>query len=178
MVDNIKAAISAMCKAHPAGRLGMAADLGMSIDTFHNHMYQKCGSRFFTLAELERMEDLSGVSMLAEYAAARVGKLLVDVPKPESMDNVDLFAIDMKTSAAKGQLAQAQIEAAEDGVIDRHERKKLSELFRKTIRHQFHGFMGFMALYGVSDQAVEVFVSTRKGDAPSVQLEASGASFQ
>lgn len=126
MVDNIKAAISAMCKAHPAGRLGMAADLGMSIDTFHNHMYQKCGSRFFTLAELERMEDLSGVSMLAEYAAARVGKLLVDVPKPESMDNVDLFAIDMKTSAAKGQLAQAQIEAAEDGVIDRHERKKLT----------------------------------------------------
>nr|WP_158699025.1 hypothetical protein [Cronobacter dublinensis] len=40
MVDNIKAAISAMCKAHPAGRLGMAADLGMNIDTFHNHMYR------------------------------------------------------------------------------------------------------------------------------------------
>jgi hypothetical protein len=35
-----------------------------------------------------------------------------------------------------------------------------------------------MALYGVgvSDQAVDVFISTgRKGDAPSVQLEASGA---
>lgn len=178
MVDSIKAAISAMCKAHPGGRLGMAADLGMSIDTFHNHMYQKCGSRFFTLAELERMEDLSGISMLAEYAAARVGKLLVDVPRPESIDNVDLYSLDMQANAAKGLLAQAQIEAAGDGVIDRHERKKLSELFRKTIRHQFHGFMGFMALYGVSDQAVDLFVTSRKGDAPSVQLEASGASFQ
>ncbi|XES82796.1 YmfL family putative regulatory protein [Franconibacter pulveris] len=178
MVDSIKAAISAMCKAHPAGRLGMAADLGMSIDTFHNHLYEKCGSRFFTLKELERMEDLSGVSMFAEYAAARVGKLLVDVLQPENIDNVDLYALDMQANAAKGQLAQAQIEAAADGVIDRHESKKLMNLLKKTVRHQIQGVMGFMALYSVSDQAVEVFMSTRKGDAPSVQLEASGASFQ
>lgn len=60
MVDSINTAIRLMCKAHKHGRLGMASDLGMTIDQFHNHLYQKCGSRFFTLAELERMEDLSG----------------------------------------------------------------------------------------------------------------------
>ena len=68
--------------------------------------------------------------------------------------------------------------AVADGVIDLAERKALSDLFSKKLRHQIHGFLGFMALYGVavSDQAVDVFVSTgRKGDAPSVQLGASGA---
>ena len=58
MVDSINTAIRLMCKAHKHGRLGMASDLGMTIDQFHNHLYQKCGSRFFTLAELERMSEL------------------------------------------------------------------------------------------------------------------------
>ncbi len=156
MVDSINTAIRLMCKAHKHGRLGMASDLGMTIDQFHNHLYQKCGSRFFTLAELERMEDLSGSCYLAEYQANRKGKWLVDVPTAESLDNVELYSIEMKAAAAA------------DGVIDSSERKTLSELFSKKLRHQIHGFLGFMALYGVgvSDQAIDVFVSTgRKGDA-------------
>ncbi|MGQ7071961.1 YmfL family putative regulatory protein, partial [Escherichia sp. SP-MK2] len=178
MVDSINTAIRLMCKAHKNGRVGMAADLGMTIDQFHNHMYQKCSSRFFTVAELEQMQTLSGTSYLAEYFAARCGKLLVDVPAPHSIDNVDLYEIDMKVTAAAGELASAKMAAVADGVIDKKERQTLSDLFNKKLRHQIHGFLGFMALYGagISDQAVDVFVSTgRKGDAPSVQLEASGA---
>lgn len=181
MVDSISTAIRLMCKAHKNGRVGMAADLGMTIDQFHNHLYQKCGSRFFTVGELEQMQSLSHSSYLAEYFAGRCGKLLVDVPAPESIDNVDLYDIEMKATVADGELAYAKMAAAADGVIDTTERKTLSELFNKKLRHQIHGFLGFMALYGVgvSDQAVDVFISTgRKGDAPSVQLEASGASFQ
>lgn len=168
MVDSINTAIRLMCKAHKHGRLGMASDLGMTIDQFHNHLYQKCGSRFFTLAELERMEDLSGSCYLAEYQANRKGKWLVDVPTAESLDNVELYSIEMKAAAASGELANAKMAAAADGVIDSSERKMLSELFSKKLRHQIHGFLGFMALYGVgvSDQAIDVFVSTgRKGDA-------------
>ncbi|HAH9343269.1 TPA: hypothetical protein HIQ17_002841 [Escherichia coli] len=178
MVDSINTAIRLMCKAHKNGRVGMAADLGMTIDQFHNHMYQKCSSRFFTVAELEQMQTLSGTSYLAEYFAARCGKLLVDVPAPDSIDNVDLYEIDMKVTAAAGELASAKMAAVADGVIDKKERQTLSDLFNKKLRHQIHGFLGFMALYGagISDQAVDVFVSTgRKSDAPSVQLEASGA---
>lgn len=100
MVDSINTAIRLMCKAHKHGRLGMASDLGMTIDQFHNHLYQKCGSRFFTLAELERMEDLSGSCYLAEYQANRKGKWLVDVPTAESLDNVELYSIEMKAAAA------------------------------------------------------------------------------
>lgn len=178
MVDSINTAIRLMCKAHKHGRLGMASDLGMTIDQFHNHLYQKCGSRFFTVAELEQMQSLSNSSYLAEYFAGRCGKWLVDVPTAESLDNVELYSIEMQATVAAGELAIAQVAAAADGVIDSSERKTLSDLFSKKLRHQIHGFLGFMALYGVgvSDQAVDVFVSTgRKGDAPSVQLEASGA---
>lgn len=124
------------------------------------------------------MQSLSNSSYLAEYFAGRCGKWLVDVPTAESLDNVELYSIEMKAAAAAGELANAKMAAAADGVIDVAERKTLSDLFSKKLRHQIHGFLGFMALYGVaaSDQAVDVFVSTgRKGDAPSVQLEASGA---
>ncbi|WNN49852.1 YmfL family putative regulatory protein [Siccibacter colletis] len=178
MVDNIKTAIREMCKAHKYGRLGMADDMGMSLDQFHNHLYQKCGSRFFTVQELERMEDLSGTSYLAEYFAARSGKLLVDMPVPGGVDKVELYDIEMQVAATAGDLATAKLKAAADGVIDNSERKALSDLFSKKLRHQIHGFMGFLALYGagVSDQAVDFFVATnRKGDAPSVQLGTSGA---
>ncbi|UPQ73487.1 YmfL family putative regulatory protein [Kluyvera ascorbata] len=178
MVDSINTAIRMMCKAHKHGRLGMASDLGMTIDQFHNHLYQKCGSRFFAVAELEQMQFLSNSSYLAEYFAGRCGKWLVDVPTAESLDNVELYSIEMQATVAAGELAIAQVAAAADGVIDSSERKTLSDLFSKKLRHQIHGFLGFMALYGVgvSDQAVDVFVSTgRKGDAPSVQLGASGA---
>ncbi|HFK4066143.1 TPA: YmfL family putative regulatory protein [Kluyvera ascorbata] len=178
MVDSINTAIRLMCKSHKHGRLGMASDLGMTIDQFHNHLYQKCGSRFFTVAELEQMQSLSNSSYLAEYFAGRCGKWLVDVPKADNIDNVDLFDIEMQATVAAGELASAKMAAVADGVIDTSESKTLSDLFSKKLRHQIRGFLGFMALYGVgvSDQAVDVFVSTgRKGDAPSVQLEASGA---
>lgn len=165
MVDNINSAITAMCKAYPSGRVGMAKALRMSIDQFHNHMYQKVGSRFFTLAELELMEDLSGTAFFAEYSANRRGRLLVDVPVPESLDNVDLFHHEMQSNAEKGKLDLAKYAALEDGVIDSGEKKTLSKLFYSSIRHQIHGFMGLMALYGVSDGSVDLFVASRKDDA-------------
>jgi hypothetical protein len=165
MVESINSAITAMCKAYPSGRVGMAKALGMSIDQFHNHMYQKVGSRFFSVSELEQMEDLSGTSLLADYFANRRGKLLVDIPKPESLDNVDLFQHEMQLNAVRGKLDQAKFAALADGVIDSKEKKTLSQMFHNSIRHQMHGFMGFMALYGVSDGAVDMFVASRKDDA-------------
>ena len=165
MVDNINSAITAMCKAYPSGRVGMAAAIGMTIDQFHNHMYEKVGSRFFSISELERMEDLSGTSFLAEYFACRKGKLLVEIPKPETIDNVDLYQLEMKTNAVQGKLNQAKFATLEDGVIDKSEKKHLSKLFHNAIRHQVHGFMGLLALYGVSEGSVDLFVSSRKNDA-------------
>lgn len=178
MVDTLKTAIRLMCKAHPAGRLGMAYDLGMTIDQFHNHLYRKCQSRFFTVDELMKMEDLSGTNYLAEHFASRRGLTLVDIPSMQNVDKVDLFDIELKTDAADGELASAKLAAVSDGVIDSYEHKNLSELFHKKIRHQIHGFMGFLALYGVgvSDHSVDMFVaSNRKADVAGMHFEAPEA---
>ncbi|MDE1188229.1 MAG: YmfL family putative regulatory protein [Pantoea sp.] len=178
MVDTLKTAIRLMCKAHPAGRLGMAYDLGMTIDQFHNHLYRKCQSRFFTVDELMKMEDLSGTNYLAEHFASRRRLTLVDIPSMQNVDKVDLFDIELKTDAADGELASAKLAAVSDGVIDSHEHKNLSELFHKKIRHQIHGFMGFLALYGVgvSDHSVDMFVaSNRKADVAGMHFEAPEA---
>lgn len=178
MVGTINTAIRLMCKAHPRGRLGMAQDLGMTIDQFHNHLYRKCQSRFFTLEELEKMEDISGTSHFAEYCAARRGLTTMNVSATQNLDRVDLYDIELKASAAAGELANAKLAAASDGVIDSAESKTLSELFHKKIRHQIHGFMGFLALYGVgvTENSVDMLVaSNRKAEVAGMQYEAPEA---
>lgn len=175
MVDTINQAVRQMCKAHKQGRLGMAADLGMSIDQFHNHLYKKCGSRFFTLDELMKMEVLTGTHFVAEFMAVRHGMLLVDIKAAGEMDKVDLFDTQMKAKAAEGELATAQLAAMADGVIDHHESKTLSALFRKKLTHQVHGFFGLIALFsaGTADHAVDMFLSTgRKADVAGMQFDA------
>lgn len=178
MVDTLKNSNPLDVQGTPAGRLGMAYDLGMTIDQFHNHLYRKCQSRFFTVDELMKMEDLSGTNYLAEHFASRRRLTLVDIPSMQNVDKVDLFDIELKTDAADGELASAKLAAVSDGVIDSHEHKNLSELFHKKIRHQIHGFMGFLALYGVgvSDHSVDMFVaSNRKADVAGMHFEAPEA---
>ena len=173
MVDTINTAIRLMCKAHPHGRLGMADDMGMTIDQFHNHLYRKCGSRFFSLDELQKMEDLSRSTYLAEYFANRKGLTLVDVSTVEKVDKVDLYDIELRNKATAGKLAIAKQEAVADGVIDQKELKTLSVLFQQKMRGQIHGFLGFLALYGVgvTEHSVDMFMSNRKAEV-GMQIQA------
>lgn len=175
MVATLNEAVTLMCKAHPFSRQGMAADLGMTIDQFNNRLHRKCNSLFFTADDLIRMEDISGTSFVAEFFANRRGLTLVDVSSVSAVDKVDLFDIEMQSKAAAGELAIAKVEAAADGVIDRGELKNLSRLFHTKMRHQIHGFLGFLALYGVgvTEHSVDLFMANRKTDAPGVQLEVS-----
>lgn len=173
MVDPLKTTISLMCKSHPHGRQGMAKDLGMTLDQFNNHLYQKCGSRFFTFQELLKMEDLSRTTLLTEFCANRKRLSIMEIPKVENIDKVDLFDNQMQVSAADGELASAKIAAAADGFIDTRERAALSSLFNRKIRHQIHGFMAFLALYGVgvTEHSVDIFMENRRVEVTGVQIE-------
>lgn len=174
MVATLQEAVSLTCKAYPGGRNGLAAAMGMTIDQFNNRLHRKCNSLFFTVDDLLRMEDITGTAFLAEYFANRRGLTLVDISAVESVDKVDLFDIEMQSNAAAGELAIAKREAAADGVIDKKELKVLSRLFQTKMRHQIHGFMGFLALYGagLSEHSVDLFMASRKAEVAGVQLEA------
>ncbi|WP_455852721.1 YmfL family putative regulatory protein [Pantoea endophytica] len=176
MVDAINIAVRLMCNAHPEGRRGMAADMGMTLDVFQNHLGRKCGSRFFTLDQLQKMEDLSGTTHLAEYFANRKGLTLVDIPSIANADKVDLYDIELSNKATAGKLAIAKQEAIADGVIDQKELKTLSGLFQQKMRGQILGFLGFLAIYGVcvTEHSVDLFMSNRRTEV-GMQIQAAEA---
>lgn len=111
----------------------MAGALGMSLTQFNNNLYEKNGCRFFEHHELEAMEDLSGTNLLAEYFAARRGAMLVDIPKFDDLDRVELFNKSVRTAAQRGHVDQIIEQAVEDGVIDEDEAREIMHYHRKHL---------------------------------------------
>ena len=132
MMVDIKETVKAMCKAYAGGRSAMAGALGMTLTQFNNNLYEKNGCRFFEHHELEAMEDLSGTNYLAEYFAARRGAMLVDIPKFEELDMVELFNKSVRTAAQRGHVDQIIDQAVADGVIDEEEAQE------SMIHHRKH----------------------------------------
>lgn len=162
MVD-LKSVVKSMCKAFPGGRSALAGALGMSETEFNNNLYEKNGCRFFEVAELEAMEDLSGTSCMAEYFAQRRGLLLVDVPTRTNLDPVELFFQSVKVAAKSGLVDQMINESiADDGVIDAEEKEEIMALHRQH-------------LAALDAYRKSVVALHEKVDARSVQLRASGA---
>jgi len=147
MVD-IKETVKAMCKALPGGRAAMAGALGMSICQFNNNLYEKNGCRFFEHHELEAMEDLSGTNLLANYFARRRGALLVDVPKLEELDQVELFSKAVRAAAESGRVDQLIQESLEDGVIDYEEAKEIELHHARHLSARDDMVRAVIALFG------------------------------
>ena len=160
MVD-IKTAVKAMCKAFPGGRSAMAGGLGMTETQFNNNLYEKNGCRFFEVAELEAMEDLSGTSILADYFSRRRGGMHVDVPALEELDHVELFIQGVRSAAQSGKVdLQIDESIADDGVIDAEEEAEIMALHNKHLAARDAYVKSVVALH-------------RKVDARSVQPRAS-----
>lgn len=145
--QSLKEVVKAMCKAIPGGREAMAGALGMTMTQFNNNLYEKNGCRFFEVVELEAMEDISGTSALADYFASRRGALLVEIPKLEDLDRVDLFSKAMRTAAARGQVDQIIEQALEDGVIEKHEAEEIMVHHRRHLAAREEEIRAICALF-------------------------------
>jgi len=145
--QSLKEVVKAMCKSVPGGREAMAGALGMTMTQFNNNLYEKNGCRFFEVVELEAMEDISGTSALADYFASRRGALLVDIPKLEDLDRVDLFSKAMRTAAARGQVDQIIEQALEDGVIEKHEAEEIMVHHRRHLAAREEEIRAICALF-------------------------------
>ncbi|EKO3556524.1 hypothetical protein P0E96_000724 [Vibrio metschnikovii] len=129
------------------GKETVAAVLGMSVDSFNNHLYEKKGSRFFNVDELVEMADLTNTPYVAEYFARRVHCLVVECPSAAELDSVDMFDCHLHLNAVKGLLDQTIEEAKADGVFDAKERKAIAKL-KGEYQAAFEAFMLKMdALY-------------------------------
>lgn len=144
----IKQVIKDMCKVIPGGREAMAGALGMNITTFNNNLYEKNGCRFFEIHELEAMEDLSGTSLLADYFATRRGALLVDIPKFDDLDQVELFTKSVQTAAMRGHVDQMIQQALEDGVIDEKEAEEINHFHRRHLAARDEEVRAIVSVFG------------------------------
>ncbi|NAW60110.1 MULTISPECIES: YmfL family putative regulatory protein [unclassified Vibrio] len=122
------------------GKEAVAAVLGMSVDSFNNHLYEKKGSRFFSVDELVEMADLTESTYVAEYFAERVGHMVIEKPIPAELDNVDMFDCHLQLNAVKGVLDKTINEAKSDGVFDARERKVIKAL-KNEYQAMFETFM-------------------------------------
>ncbi|MFG0473733.1 YmfL family putative regulatory protein [Vibrio sp. YQ_10] len=122
------------------GKEAVAAVLGMSIDSFNNHLYEKKGSRFFSVDELVEMAELTNTSYVAEYFANRVSCLVVEQPDVAVLDTVDMFDCHLHLNAVKGLLDKTIEEAKADGVFDARERVLIAQL-KAEYHATFEAFM-------------------------------------
>ncbi|MCR9495517.1 hypothetical protein NB493_08975 [Vibrio alginolyticus] len=122
------------------GKEAVAAVLGMSIDSFNNHLYEKKGSRFFSVDELVEMAELTDTPYVAEYFANRVSCMVVEQPDVAELDTVDMFDCHLHLNAVKGLLDKTIEEAKADGVFDARERALIAQL-KAEYHATFEAFM-------------------------------------
>ncbi len=155
------------CKRYSGTNRDIAEHMGMEYEEFNNRLRMKKGTRFFSLDQLAIMQHVVGHPFLADYFAGQFGMLVVDNPIPELVDNVDLFALQMRADAARGRAAQGKLDAEKDGVVELHELKSVMGSVMKSIRLTMQGALTWAALHGMQADAAD-FLASRKVDAQEI----------
>ena len=122
------------------GRKEAAVELGMTKDIFENHLYERNGSRFFSVDQLLELADITQTPFVAQFFAEQCGYFLVQQPKATELDSEDMFDCHIQLNAVKGLLDKTVHEASKDGVFDSSERKLIHKL-KNSYQSTFEGFM-------------------------------------
>ncbi|MBK4723934.1 MULTISPECIES: YmfL family putative regulatory protein [Erwiniaceae] len=155
------------CKGYEGTNAQIAELMGLKYSEFNNRLHMKNGTRFFDMDQLAYMQHVVGYPFLADYFASQFGMLVVDNPTPELVDNVDLLTLQMRADAARGLAAQGKLDAEEDGVVEYHELKSVTQSFMKSIRYMKQGVLMWAALHGMQAEAADLLVG-RKVDAQEI----------
>lgn len=113
--------VSAIICTFEGGRERAAARIGLPLKKFDNHAYENNNCRPLTDLQIYQLEQVTGTQHLANYVAAMYGGMFVPVIQPENLDNVEMYARAVQTSAKQGTVDQVIAQAIEDGVITEDE---------------------------------------------------------
>ncbi|MCV6429390.1 YmfL family putative regulatory protein [Pseudomonas aeruginosa] len=122
-LDSRRKVVQAIIGAFPGGRECAAARLGMDLKKFDNHAYESAGSRPLTDEQLRVLEQDAGSTFLPEYLASLYGGMFVQLPDPESLDNLSLYSRSVRASVKRGAVDLIIEKALEDEVIEPAEAK-------------------------------------------------------
>lgn len=160
MVD-LQSLVIQVCGMYSGNHEQIADRMGLTICQFNNRLRTKNGTLFFSTEQLETLQRIVGHPFLADYYAAQFGMLVVKNPVPEEMDNVELFSIQMRADAARGLVAQAKLNAEEDGIVDRNELKHVGSQVLNYMRYTAKGFIAWAALHGAQADAIELLTARK-----------------
>lgn len=128
----MKKIIIEMIEKCQGGKAAVAGFLGLTEQALNNRLYQTKGQRF-TDDELIAIECEYGVSDWSDEINRRLGKVTVNVPHLDDLDEVELSALQLRELAERGILFSQLSEFLADGVITSVE----AEILRKLVhRHQ------------------------------------------
>ena len=162
MVDLQKLVIQT-CRSSRFTNTQIADQMGITFSEFNNRLHMKNGTKFFDLPQLEVLQNIAGHPFLADYYAGQFGMLVVKAPEPEVVDRVELFNLQARADAARGRLAQAELDAEEDGVVDKKELKHVCNQVVDYMKYTMTGFIAWAALYGVQADAVDMLTRRDEG---------------
>lgn len=128
----MKRTIIEMIEKCQGGKAAVAGFLGLTEQSLNNRLYQTKGQRF-TDDELIAIEREYGVSDWSDEINRRLGKVAVNVPSLDELDEVELSALQLRELAERGILFSRLNEFLADGVITEVE----ANILRKLVhRHQ------------------------------------------
>lgn len=129
--------VSELIRSLPGGCKFASDLLGMKQKKFENHAYENNKSSPLTAEQVFQLEVVTGTTHYPEFIAAMYGGMFVPVVEPDSLDNVELYAMCVKTAAKRGTVDQIIDQALEDGVIDQEEASAIlkAEALHMSARH-------------------------------------------
>lgn len=113
--------MKAIIRAYPGGRTRAAADLNVQLKHFENHAYENGKSRPLYDLQVLQLEAAIGSSFLPDYIASLYGGIFVKVADVDTLDNLELYAMSMATSAKRGAVDLEIAKALADGSISNEE---------------------------------------------------------
>lgn len=155
------------CKGYEGTNAQIAELMGLKYSEFNNRLHMKNGTRFFDMDQLAYMQHVVGYPFLADYFAGQFGMTVIDNPTPGLVDNVDLLNLQMRADAARGLAAQGRLDAEEDGVVEYHELKTVTQSVKKLISYIKLDVLTWATLHGMQAEAINLLVG-RKGDGQGI----------
>lgn len=120
-----KDVVSAIIRTYPGGRAQAAQQLGLALKKFDNHAYENNNARPLNELQLLELEAVAGTSFLPDFIASLYGGIFVKVVDVDALDNVELYAMAMTTSARRGAVDLEIAKALADGCISAAEAEEI-----------------------------------------------------
>lgn len=142
----MKKVIIEMIDECQGGRPAVAGFLGLTEQKLNNRLYQTKGQRF-TDEELIAIEQEYGVSHWSDEINRRLGKVAVNLPNLDELDEVELSTLQLKELAERGILFSKLKEFLADGELTTVESVIVRRLLHKAQSATLKAVESTIALY-------------------------------